>query len=433
MRGVAMLIEFRVSNFRSFNEEQVLSLVAARRDAKHPDSLIQCNGFDLLKSTVVYGANASGKSNLIKAFWIMKSIVCGSATKSNLGDPIPGIFPFKLNLETTKKPTRFEVTLLVDDICFLYGFSATRERVHDEFLRVRAPNAKERERTWFRRTLDADGKTSWAFGGLFEKETKELKENLQSTRDNCLLLSYAAQFNVKCLSRLFLWFRNNFRVEDLSDPPDSLQQETASAAKENNAFHDRIIGLVRDADLNIHDVHFQRNDEIDMGIKEVFKAFSSPLEIKTLHRAEGSDDFVVFDMKQDESKGTNRFFALVGPFLEALEKGAVVVVDELECSMHPLLTRKLIELFQDPEQNKKGAQLIFATHDVSLMDPYLFRRDQIWIVEKRQNGASVLFSLYDFETEERPRNTEAFQRNYLAGRYGGVPSFGPFFENLEGR
>jgi len=428
-----MLIEFRVSNFRSFNEEQVLSLVAARRDAKHPDSLIQCNGFDLLKSTVVYGANASGKSNLIKAFWIMKSIVCGSATKSNLGDPIPGIFPFRLNLETTKKPTRFEVTLLLDDICFLYGFSATRERVHDEFLRVRAPNAKERERTWFRRTLDADGNTDWEFGGLFEKETKGLKGNLQSTRDNCLLLSYAAQFNVKCLSRLFLWFRNNLRVEDMSDNPDPLKQETARAAQGNEAFFGRVLGLVRDADFGIEKISFQPNI-LDSMFKEVTET-SAPaaLDIQTLHRVEGSDVPIAFDMREDESNGTNRFFALVGPFLEALDDGRVVVVDELECSMHPLLTRKLIELFQDPEQNKKGAQLIFATHDVSLMDPYLFRRDQIWIVEKRQSGASVLFSLYDFETEERPRNTEAFQKNYLAGRYGGVPSFGPFFENLEGR
>jgi AAA15 family ATPase/GTPase len=133
----------------------------------------------------------------------------------------------------------------------------------------------------------------------------------------------------------------------------------------------------------------------------------------------------------DESNGTQRFFALAGPFLDALAKGTVVVVDELECSMHPLLTRKLIELFQSPEANKSGAQLIFATHDSTLMDPELFRRDQIWLVEKNRRGASELFSLYDFDTKDRPRNTEVFQRNYLAGRYGGVPKFGPTFEDLE--
>src|SRR5439155_5216535 len=107
-----------------------------------------------------------------------------------------------------------------------------------------------------------------------------------------------------------------------------------------------------------------------------------------------------------------------------------VVVDELDCSMHPLLVRKLIELFQSPQVNTKGAQLLFTTHDSTLLDPELFRRDQIWLVEKRQ-GASEFFSLYDFNTEERPRNTEAFQRNYLAGRYGGVPQFGPTFEEVE--
>jgi hypothetical protein len=207
--------------------------------------------------------------------------------------------------------------------------------------------------------------------------------------------------------------------------------ETLVKAKENEVFLDRAKELLRDADFGIHDIDFEYH-KLDVEPQEWARKPVLPSVIKTLHRVEGSDD-IAFNMLADESLGTQRFFALTGPFLDVLEKGAVVVVDELECSMHPLMTRKLIELFQSPEQNKKGAQLIFATHDVSLMDPYLFRRDQIWLVEKRQSGASVLFSLYDFEPEERPRNTEAFRKNYLAGRYGGVPSFGAFFENLEGK
>jgi AAA15 family ATPase/GTPase len=136
-------------------------------------------------------------------------------------------------------------------------------------------------------------------------------------------------------------------------------------------------------------------------------------------------------MEQDESNGTQRFFALAGPFLDALDQGSVVVIDELDCSMHALLTRKLIELFQAATVNTRGAQLFFTTHDSNLMDPDLFRRDQIWLTEKDSRGASKLFSLYDFDTKERPRNTEAFERNYLAGRYGAIPRFGPIFEDLE--
>jgi len=426
-----MLIEFRVSNFRSFNEEQVLSLVAARRDTKHPDSLIQCNGFDLLKSAVIYGANASGKSNLIKAIGTMRTIVCDSEKGWTQGDPIPDVSPFRLSLETTDKPTKFEVVLLLDDAYFVYGFSATPYRVHDEFLQVRPLGAKKAQ-TWFWRTLDTEKKTTtWDFAGLFAKETKSQRGILVKTRDNCLLLSYAAHHNVACSNNLFLWFKNELRVFDLSDKPSSLLGETLVKAKENEVFLDRAKELLRDADFGIHDIDFEYH-KLDVELQEWARKPVLPSVIKTLHRVEGSDD-IAFNMLADESLGTQRFFALTGPFLDVLEKGAVVVVDELECSMHPLMTRKLIELFQSPEENKKGAQLIFATHDVSLMDPDLFRRDQIWIVEKRQSGASVLFSLYDFETEERPRNTEAFQKNYLAGRYGGVPSFGPFFENLEGR
>jgi AAA15 family ATPase/GTPase len=136
-----------------------------------------------------------------------------------------------------------------------------------------------------------------------------------------------------------------------------------------------------------------------------------------------------FNFLEAESNGTQRFFALAGPWLDALDQGALLVLDELDCSMHPSLTRKLVELFQTREANPHGAQLVFSTHDSTLMDLELFRRDQIWIVEKGRTGASRLSSLYDFE--EKPRNNEALQRRYLAGRYGGVPVFGPTFEDLE--
>jgi len=208
-------------------------------------------------------------------------------------------------------------------------------------------------------------------------------------------------------------------------------------------LHKRIIRMIRDADIGIDDVRVNevRWEDLPEPVKRTVLKIGadesdagdhvSAVTLKTVHRSVGSEAPVEFDLQADESNGTLRFFALVGPLLDALSLGSVVVVDEMECSMHPLLTRKLIELFQSPEVNKKGAQLIFATHDSTLMDPELFRRDQIWLVEKNREGASELFSLYDFDTKDRPRTTTAFQRNYLAGRYGGVPDFGPAFEDLE--
>jgi AAA15 family ATPase/GTPase len=200
--------------------------------------------------------------------------------------------------------------------------------------------------------------------------------------------------------------------------------------------------MIRDADIGIDRIKVaERNtqvedipSEIREGMPEkILKSFLAhkAFSINAIHHVTPSDAEEEFDFMEDESNGTKRFFALAGVILVALKTGRTMVVDEIECSMHPNLVRKLVELFQSPKANNKGAQLIFATHDSTLMDQTLLRRDQIWLVEKNKNGASQLRSLYDFAPDERPRNTEAFQRNYLAGRYGGVPKFGPIFEDFE--
>jgi len=436
-----MLVEFRVANFRSFNEEQTLSLVASKKDDKHPDNMIPCDKFRLLKAISVHGPNASGKSNLIKAINCMRLFIVNSATAMNLGDPIRGIEPFRLATDTREKPSYFEVVVVVDDIRFEYGFSATAERVHSEWLIARPPAPKRRQE-WFRRELDLEtGETSLVCREPFKKaDERMLKEK---TRRNGLVLSRAAELNIEAVRDLFLWFRKNLRVFDLSDRPENLMITTARRAKESQSFQDQLTLLIRHADLGIDrltiDERAFRVEDFPEAVRQIVSKISETrgepsitgLSVQTFHRLLGSDEHVQFDFSRNESNGTQRFFAIAGPLLDAIRGGATMVVDELECSMHPLLTRKLIELFQSPEANKSGGQLVFASHDSTLMDPQLFRRDQLWLVEKDRSGASELFSLYDFDTKERPRNTEAFQRNYLAGRYGGVPDFGPTFEDLE--
>lgn len=432
-----MLIEFRVANFRSFHEEQTFSLVASK-DEKHPGNLIPGEKFNLLKAAAIYGSNASGKSNLIKAIDFMEEFIRNSATRMNQGDKIPFIVPFRLAPDSRAKPSSFEVTVVVDETRFEYGFSATRERVHDEWLAAYPPPHRRRQQ-WFERRFDPQTEqTTWAFRGPLKPEEAILKAK---TRDNGLVLSRGAELNIGFLNELFLWFRKSLRIYDLSDPPVALMISTIERIREDPEFRNRVVKLLRHADLGIDGVNVESEsvdwesvpDDVKRLIPEKGRRelLVSGLSVRTTHRLFGSDAHEQFDMEKNESNGTMRLFALAAPVLDALSKGRVIVVDELECSMHPLLTRKIIELFQSPEANKKGAQLIFATHDSTLMDPELFRRDQIWLVEKNRSGASELFSLYDFDTEDRPRNTEAFQRNYLAGRYGGVPNFGPILEDLE--
>jgi hypothetical protein len=440
-----MLIEFRVSNFRSFNEEQVFSLVASN-DPKHPDNLIPCDTFSLLRGAAIYGPNASGKSNLIKAIGLVGAFIRHSATRMNQGDKISWIVPFRLSAKSQRQPSSFEATVLVDGTRFEYGFTATPERIHEEWLAICPPNGRRQRLMERKFNLDRN-QTTWIFRGARKAEERILRER---TRDNGLALSRAAELNIRPMSDLFLWFRENLRILDLSDRPVALLDKTAERIKGNSLLLKRVTQLIRHADLGVDSIAVAevpillkdlpeelrsmfsaRIERAASGNKRILKDGLVGLSVRVFHCLGTSGNRVGFDLQADESNGTQRFFALAGPFLEALDTGAVVVVDELDCSMHPLLTRKLIELFQSPKANKKGAQLIFATHDSTLMDPELFRRDQIWLVEKNSRGASELFSLYDFETKDRPRNTEAFERNYLAGRYGGVPKFGPIFENLE--
>ena len=437
-----MLIQFSVGNYRSFREEQTLSMVASKDDA-HEHNLIPCDkGLRLAKVAALYGANASGKSNLIKAMRGMCRFILESATKMTLGDTIGFVSPFRLDATSSAEPSRFEITLLLDGDTFVYGFSATQERVHDEWLHV-CPSGRVRPSKWLERTFDPlANKTSWAFRGPLRKGARLLRE---MTRDNGLVLSRAAELNVEPVIPLFLWFQKECSGLDLSVPPVEYEQFTAQAMCNSDAFGDVVLSFMRDADLGIsglsvkevpgHDFLDMVSDEarepVAKAIRDSLGGVVPPLLAVTVEHAMEEGGSASFSLADDESNGTQRFFALMGPVIITLKSGTLLVIDELDCSIHPLLTRKIIELFQSEEFNTAGAQLVFATHDSSVMDSTLFRRDQIWLTEKRASGTTELFSLYDFDTKSRPRNNAAFEKNYLAGRYGAVPSFGPSLEDLE--
>ena len=243
---------------------------------------------------------------------------------------------------------------------------------------------------------------------------------------------------------LYLWFRKTFWIFDLSETPRFLGQSTAKKIGKDEEFRSRVVQFMREADFGINSLSVREEalpsipDDAPKELREVVVNLQklagnekfTHFAVTTEHLINGEEAPIPFSLEEDESQGTQRFFALAEPILSALSDGDLLVIDELDCSMHPLLTRKVIELFQSPEENTKGAQLVFATHDSSVMDQTLLRRDQIWLTEKQSNGATELFSLYDFGADSRPRKNTAFEKNYLAGRYGAVPSFGPFFEDI---
>lgn len=412
-----MLVEFRVKNFRSLRDEQVLSLVASK-DKTLQDTHTASTGLKaaphILKSAVVYGANAGGKSNLIKAIQYMRGVVLESATVIQPGQTF-SVQPFRLDDQSAKAASEFEVSVILDGVRYQYGFAMTQQRIISEYLLVYKAFKPQR---WFERTFDANsGKDVYEFGsGL--KGPKNLWES--ATRPNSLFLSMAVQLNSDALRPLFDWFLNGlviFNEQAQLSPQSSIQMlQQTDGRKQLSEF-------LAAADISITDievvtrkvpgqaVHF----DLAAGKTEVRTEDVEESQLLFSHATESGQ--AVFDL-MDESNGTRNLLFLVGPVLSVLKNGVTLIIDELDTSLHTLLVRELVCLFHKPDLNVSGAQLIFTTHDTSLLDaPNLFRRDQIWFVEKDQDQASSLVALSEFS----PRKNEALERGYLIGRYGGVP------------
>jgi hypothetical protein len=412
-----MLVEFRVKNFRSLRDEQVLSLVASK-DKTLQDTHTLPTGLKaaprLLRSAVVYGANASGKSNLIKALRYMRAVVMESATVIQPGQTY-AVQPFRLDAQSAGDPTEFEVTFIIDGVRYQYGYAMTPQRIVSEHLLVYKAFKPQR---WFERHFDAKtGKDVFEFGsGL--KGTKNLWEG--ATRPNALFLSMAVQLNSDALRPVFEWFASQlvvFNEEVRLNPQVSIQMLKQTEGRK------QICGFLSDADISIADIELatrkvagqQIKIDLATGKQEFGPVENEVDELKFLHVTDKGK--AVFDLA-DESSGTRNLLFLAGPVLDILREGATLVIDELDTSLHPHLVQALVRLFHRPDTNIGGAQLVFTTHDTALLDAYgLFRRDQVWFVEKKQDQSSHLYGLMEFS----PRKNEALERGYLQGRYGAIP------------
>ena len=426
-----MIIEIKLANYRSIHADQTISFVA-EKGTRHPDNLIKRPGYKLMKAAALFGANASGKSNFVRAIGEMAEFVRDSATRYNVGDPIPLFQPFRLEHDTRLNPSGFEITFLTDGKLYRYGFGVSGIGVQYEHLYVQAETAKKETLLFERRFDYLMPEPDWKFGASLESVGSLLRER---TRGNALALSVGPQFNVAELDAPYRFFRDDLFVLNMSGSIYNILMDTARHCITYPVALDQIMALLNGADIGITKVEvkskfFQGAPEIDPGASEAIRAYQKgirdilsvvPIPNITAYRKDRTGESVAFDFVKDESEGTQRLFAIAGPLLTALKTGGFLVIDELDASLHWRLTRHLLELFQSPTANVNGAQLLFTTHDSALFSSALLRRDQIWLVEQRE-GASEFFSLADMEPP--PRNTESFLRGYLSGRYRGVPQIG---------
>ena len=419
-----MLIEFTVGNFRSFRDPQTLSLVAAPIKSKDPEldenTVIKTAANpDLLTSAAMYGANASGKSNLVRALAFMKRFVMHSLKETKATGGIQ-VEPFRLHAATVGQPSHFEIVFIEGGKRYRYGFEVTKERVTAEWLFF-VPSTREA------RLFEREGDDITV--GSYFKEGRDLE---QHTRPNALFLSVVAQFNGPKAQKLVTWFGRLgiiSGVDDIGMMPFTLMQLVEGEHSE------AIKQLVCRLDLGIGDLQVEKTvrskpqlpdkmpDEIRQAFLTIMNASDADerLSIHTIHTQYDHEGNPVgqelFELDEHESEGTQKLFSMSGPLLDTLQKGRVLVVDELDARLHPLMTREIISLFNHKATNPNGAQLIFNTQDTNLLDNRLFRRDQIWFVEKDQQGASHLYSLAEFKV----RNDKDYERGYIQGRYGAVP------------
>jgi uncharacterized protein len=420
-----MLIEFSVGNFRSIREIVTLSMIATTLDSKPKDGPLNTENvipvakdLSLLRSAVIYGANASGKSNLIKAFSFFKQFVLDSARESTAGDPIP-TEPFLFREDMRTAPSHFEVVFLDAGVQYRYGFEVNKEIIIKEWLYY---TPEKREKTLFIRENDEIHIPS-------HSEFRNARDLIKHTRSNALFLSVATQFNINIAHNIY---DNIYNCSFIREYGDAIHFSIDCIEKEK--YKNQIVDLFYKLNLEIGDIFVEKHLNllpISQGVTYLNREGVGGIgnyKIQTQHSICDIDGEVLrkenFDMDTIESEGTKKIISLCGPLFDVLTYGSILFIDEIDSSLHSLLTKAIIGLFNSTETNPNGAQLICATHDTNLLDSRKLRRDQIYFTEK-EDGATRLYSLAEFKIDgKRVRAGESYEDNYIQGRYGAIPYLG---------
>lgn len=425
-----MILEFSVENFLSIKNLSTLSMIGAKSIKEHEstNSIQIDKNFKVLKSAVIYGSNASGKSNFLNAIGFMKSVVLNSF-KDAISEESSGkiaLNKFLLSTETDDKSSYFEVVFSCEDRKYRYGFEISEDIIESEWLYY----TDSRETPLFTRD-----------GQKFDINKSSFNEGLgleKRTRENVLFLSLVAQLNGDLANKIIGWFKNLNLISGIHDR--SYKRYTIDRLKSDKNFLKWLSDFINFLEITKLSTEEEEVEDIDLETlkkkekdEEIINFFSSLQKIQskqprrdriiTWHRKFDKNNLLVdsvpFSFDSDESEGTKKLIYLLGPWYDSLKSGKILVVDELDSRLHSKLTLKLVEYFHRHNTNK--AQLIFAVHDTSILNKDVFRRDQIWFIDKDQFGVSNFYSLADFSSE-KVRNKSAFDKNYLDGKYGAIPS-----------
>ncbi|WP_195984997.1 ATP-binding protein [Clostridium sp. D33t1_170424_F3] len=410
-----MLIQFRFKNFKSFKDDAILDL-SATKITEHASRVIQVGKEKLLPVAAIYGANASGKSNVIEAFRFMMTYVLDSF---NYGGEVENKrtkekklkkTPFLFDKDSRNKESSFEVYFIEPEDrggkSYNYGFTLNQNGVVEEWLNTKAKTARDFKKFFYRSGDELD------LCGLPAASQDNIRVALEK---EALIVSLGAKLKIAKLKMVRNWFYDN-TVTNFGDPIENvfLSRFVPGGFIHDKNVQENVADYLSMFDSSILGFHVEVQDEnTDM----------EQVDVSTLHRMIDSDEVVRLPL-EEESDGTLKMFTLYPMLLDALELGSTLWVDELNARLHPLLVRNILLMFLNTKINTKHAQLIFTTHDAWQLSNHLLRRDEIWFTEKAANGVSSLYSLADFMDEDgtKIRKDESYEKNYLLGKYGAIPT-----------
>lgn len=413
-----MLLEFSVKNFLSFKDKVTFSMEAATGNENEENIIIK-NNERVLKTTALYGANASGKTNLLKAFTSAIMMVRMSNNRQ-IGEKLMQMEPFAFDEDTINKPCEFEFVFIANKSKYIYGFVADKDKIYEEYLyqyfSAKATRIFERKNCNEYKFLQND-----------EGKLNAIKEK---NMENKLFLATATTWNYDKTKDAYLWFANNIDTYTGGSFLNDFAIESFSN-DENEELKKFTLKLLEEADIVIKDFSVEIEErDVDNNLLMLFKSLNMPtptnsqkqkdVKIRMVHEVKDNNNNIkIYDLNlTNESSGTQILFSFAPIFKNVFENGKILIIDEIERSLHPSLVEMIIKFFHNPEINKGNAQLIFNTHDINLLSLDIFRRDQIWFAEKDpEKGATDLYPLDDFPV----RKTENIQKGYLNGRYGAIP------------
>ena len=406
--NLGMILEFSIENFRSFKENHTFSLIAESSKSKSDNVFEQqiSNGdsIRLLKSAVIYGPNASGKSNLLKAIYNLKAL---TRSLAQAGEPIQHYDPFLFDVDTREQPTSFSLTFLgPKSHKYVYNIKYNKSEILVENLDY---YPKGQPRNLFKRSIkEPSGQLiHYAILGIDYN-----KREFKVVKNQTILSKFGSEEPDEFLTLIYLYFKENLQIIGNNDL-NTLRDIVEPRLHESLLLRQRLERLIKVADTKIEGIVIKKENEFTKNSGSRYHSMGLHNRYKDNIRVH--TDELSFD---EESRGTNVLFVLGTLVLEILERGGVFLIDEIDTSLHPKLAKFLVLLFKHPISNPKNAQLIFTTHETTFLDKDIFRKDQIWFTEKNKFGASEMFSVQDFENV---REDTPFEKWYLAGKFGGIP------------